>query len=36
VIAGATTPDQIRANVAAGEWHLTPEDVAALDEVLNG
>jgi aryl-alcohol dehydrogenase-like predicted oxidoreductase len=36
VIAGATTPDQIQANVAAGEWQLTPADVAALDEILNG
>ena len=34
VIAGATTPGQIRANVAAGSWSLTPEDVAALDDVL--
>jgi aryl-alcohol dehydrogenase-like predicted oxidoreductase len=34
VIAGATTPDQIRANVAAGSWRLTAADVAALDEVL--
>ncbi|HET6532933.1 MAG TPA: aldo/keto reductase [Actinoplanes sp.] len=34
VIAGATTPEQIRANVAAGTWQLTPSDVAALDEIL--
>jgi aryl-alcohol dehydrogenase-like predicted oxidoreductase len=34
VIAGATTPEQIRANVAAGTWQLTPADVAALDEIL--
>jgi aryl-alcohol dehydrogenase-like predicted oxidoreductase len=30
VIAGATTPEQVRANVAAGVWRLTTEDVAAL------
>jgi aryl-alcohol dehydrogenase-like predicted oxidoreductase len=35
VIAGATTPDQVRANAAAGEWALSAEDVAALDAVLN-
>ncbi|MFL6240135.1 MAG: aldo/keto reductase [Actinomycetes bacterium] len=33
VIAGATKPEQIRANVAAGQWQPTPEDLAALDEV---
>jgi aryl-alcohol dehydrogenase-like predicted oxidoreductase len=30
VIAGATTPDQVRANVAAGDWDPTPEDVEEL------
>ena len=34
VIAGATTPDQVRANAEAGAWRLTAEDVAALNEVL--
>jgi aryl-alcohol dehydrogenase-like predicted oxidoreductase len=34
VIAGATTPEQVRANAAAAAWHLTAEDVAALDEIL--
>ncbi|MEV4637942.1 aldo/keto reductase [Actinoplanes sp. NPDC049548] len=34
VIAGATTPEQVLANAAAGAWQLTAEDVAALDEVL--
>ncbi|MGH9115347.1 MAG: aldo/keto reductase [Acidimicrobiales bacterium] len=33
VIAGATTPDQVRANAAAGEWELDAGDVAALDEL---
>ena len=30
VIAGATKPAQVRANVEAGQWELTPDDVAAL------
>jgi len=34
VIAGATTPDQVRANVAAARWQLGPDDLAALDDVL--
>ena len=34
VIAGATTPEQVRANAAAGSWELTASDVAALDEIL--
>jgi aryl-alcohol dehydrogenase-like predicted oxidoreductase len=34
VIAGATTPEQVRANAAAGEWVPTPEDLMALDEAV--
>jgi aryl-alcohol dehydrogenase-like predicted oxidoreductase len=30
VIAGATKPEQVRANVAAGEWEPTADDVEAL------
>ena len=30
VIAGATTPEQVRANAAAAAWRLTPEELAAL------
>ncbi len=30
VIAGATTPEQVRANTAAAAWTLTSEDLAAL------
>jgi aryl-alcohol dehydrogenase-like predicted oxidoreductase len=30
VIAGATTPEQVRANAAAGEWELSPDDAEAL------
>jgi aryl-alcohol dehydrogenase-like predicted oxidoreductase len=31
VIAGATKPEQVLANAAAGEWQPSPEDVAALN-----
>ena len=34
VIAGATTPEQVRANVVAGRWNLEPKDLRALDVVL--
>jgi aryl-alcohol dehydrogenase-like predicted oxidoreductase len=34
VIAGATKPEQVRNNVAAGEWEPTPEDLAALNALL--
>jgi aryl-alcohol dehydrogenase-like predicted oxidoreductase len=34
VIAGATTPDQVRANANAGRWRLTPDDIAALNAIL--
>ncbi len=33
VIAGATSPEQVRANVAAGGWLLDADDLAALDEL---
>jgi aryl-alcohol dehydrogenase-like predicted oxidoreductase len=33
VIAGATKPEQIRANVAAGEWKPSAEDVQALAQM---
>jgi aryl-alcohol dehydrogenase-like predicted oxidoreductase len=33
VIVGATRPEQVRANVAAGEWEPTADDLAALDAV---
>lgn len=35
VIAGATKPEQIKANVAAGLWEPTAEDLVALDAVTN-
>ena len=31
VIAGATKPEQVRANAKAAEWEATPEDVATLN-----
>ncbi|HEV8164186.1 MAG TPA: aldo/keto reductase, partial [Actinomycetota bacterium] len=36
VIAGATSAEQVRANVAAGQWELSPDDVAAVDAILAG
>ena len=35
VIAGATRPDQVRANAAAGRWTPSEEDLAALRDVLS-
>jgi aryl-alcohol dehydrogenase-like predicted oxidoreductase len=34
VIAGASRPDQVRANAAAADWELTPEDFAAIDAIV--
>lgn len=34
VIAGATRPEQVDANAAAGDWELDDEDFAALGELL--
>jgi aryl-alcohol dehydrogenase-like predicted oxidoreductase len=34
VIAGATRPDQIRANVRAARWAPTEEDLAEIDEIF--
>jgi aryl-alcohol dehydrogenase-like predicted oxidoreductase len=33
VIAGATTPEQVAANVKAGEWQPTAEDVAEINRI---
>jgi len=33
VIAGATKPEQVRSNAAAGDWEPTPEDLAALNQI---
>jgi aryl-alcohol dehydrogenase-like predicted oxidoreductase len=34
VIAGASAPEQVRANVAAAEWTLSPEDLAGVETAL--
>jgi aryl-alcohol dehydrogenase-like predicted oxidoreductase len=34
VIAGATSPEQIAANAAAGDWQLTPEEVAEVSALI--
>jgi len=36
VIAGATRPEQVEANVRAVEWNLTPEDLAEIDRLRAG
>ena len=36
VIAGATTPEQVRANVAAAGWQLTADDRTAVDAIVAG
>ena len=36
VIAGATTPEQIDANIAASHWRLSDEDRTAVDAILDG
>jgi aryl-alcohol dehydrogenase-like predicted oxidoreductase len=33
VIAGATTPEQVRANIAAAAWVPEPDELAAIDEL---
>jgi aryl-alcohol dehydrogenase-like predicted oxidoreductase len=33
VIAGATKPEQVEENVRAGEWRLTPEEMAEVDTI---
>jgi aryl-alcohol dehydrogenase-like predicted oxidoreductase len=35
VIAGATSPEQVRANAAAAEWRLTAQDLAEVDRILS-
>jgi aryl-alcohol dehydrogenase-like predicted oxidoreductase len=34
VIAGATSPEQVKANVAAAEWAPSDEDLAELDKIV--
>ncbi len=33
VIAGATSPEQVQANVKAAGWRLTPADLAEIDKL---
>ena len=33
VIAGATSPEQVRQNVSAASWRLTDADMAAIDKI---
>jgi aryl-alcohol dehydrogenase-like predicted oxidoreductase len=35
VIAGATSPEQVQANVAAGSWKPSDDDLSALRELTN-
>jgi aryl-alcohol dehydrogenase-like predicted oxidoreductase len=34
VIAGAKTPEQVRANASAAGWRLAPAELAAIDAIL--
>ena len=34
VIAGATSPEQVKANAAAGEWEPTPDELAEIDKIV--
>jgi aryl-alcohol dehydrogenase-like predicted oxidoreductase len=34
VIAGATSPEQVKANAAAGEWEPTQDQLAAIDKIV--
>jgi aryl-alcohol dehydrogenase-like predicted oxidoreductase len=34
VIAGATTPEQVKANAAASEWEPTPGELAEIDQIV--
>ena len=36
VIAGATRPEQVRANAAAGDWVMTPDELAEVDAISRG
>jgi aryl-alcohol dehydrogenase-like predicted oxidoreductase len=35
VIAGATSPEQVRSNVAAAGWRLTEEELAEIDAIVS-
>jgi len=35
VIAGASKPEQVRANTKAANWQLTSDDFARIDAIMN-
>ncbi len=35
IIAGATSPEQVKSNAAAHGWRLTPQDLAAIDTLVS-
>jgi aryl-alcohol dehydrogenase-like predicted oxidoreductase len=36
VIAGATKPEQVEANAAAGDFRISPEEMAEIETILSG
>ena len=34
MIAGATSPEQVKANAAAGEWEPAQDQLAAIDKIV--
>jgi aryl-alcohol dehydrogenase-like predicted oxidoreductase len=36
VIAGATSAAQVRANAAAADWTMAPDDLAEIDRITRG
>ena len=34
MIAGATSPEQIAANAAAGDWQLTPDEIDEVGKLI--
>jgi aryl-alcohol dehydrogenase-like predicted oxidoreductase len=36
VIAGATSPEQVRSNAAAAGWKLTDAELAEVDSIVTG
>ena len=34
VIAGATSPEQVKTNAAAGDWRLSPEEVKEVGDLI--
>ena len=36
VIAGATRPEQVEQNAKAADWHLSPDEMVAVEQILQG